>query len=351
MIQYKNPLPNGGVPFFADDFTFLQGMQMGFVNIMLDEYYNLAAQASPSGGRSLIMSGLNVVLSSVSVVSSISSGYVMLNEVLYYFGGGTDMSSTSIYIVPDTDSEEEFRQLEDQNTGVIKIQKKAKWQTSVPGDSVPFIFFNPLSSVYLKDLIFRASKRIGEIVALGNRGAISPLKGPSDIDWFIPTPATGSVPANAGKGKFSYDGFAVCNGKNGTPDLNGRFMVGYNTRDGDYASVGNAGPNPNPANYDLIENGKAVRLKTPAMPSHSHSGSAETGGVHSHGLWLSKAPGMTGGSGGVASSYQDGSHPLNGGINNGGAHGHSLQINSTGGDQPHENRPPYYTTLYIMRIG
>ena len=33
-----------------------------------------------------------------------------------------------------------------------------------------------------------------------------------------------------------------------------------------------------------------------------------------------------------------------------GEHNHSFQTNLTGGDQPHENRPPYYVLAYIIKL-
>jgi len=33
-----------------------------------------------------------------------------------------------------------------------------------------------------------------------------------------------------------------------------------------------------------------------------------------------------------------------------GSHSHTLNINNTGNDQAHENRPPFYAVYYIMRI-
>ena len=65
-------------------------------------------------------------------------------------------------------------------------------------------------------------------------------------------------------------GFAICDGANGTPDLRGRFVVGY-SGSGDYSAVGNTG-------------GSDSRTLTESnMPSHNHSGSiANNTNSHSH---------------------------------------------------------------------
>ena len=68
------------------------------------------------------------------------------------------------------------------------------------------------------------------------------------------------------------------------PNLSGRFIVGMDGRDpiaaggdADYQFVGNTGPNYGEYNgvdqtefYEIIEGGKRVRLRKPAMPEHNH---------------------------------------------------------------------------------
>ncbi|MBP5233986.1 MAG: tail fiber protein, partial [Planctomycetes bacterium] len=59
------------------------------------------------------------------------------------------------------------------------------------------------------------------------------------------------------------EGWALCNGQTvegqKTPDLSGRFVVGYDPKDGDYNAVGKTGGE------------KTHRLTVAEMPSHNHS--------------------------------------------------------------------------------
>ena len=131
----------------------------------------------------------------------------------------------------------------------------------------------------------------------------------------------GSVPVGtivlwSGAASDIPDGWALCNGSNGTPDLRGRFVVGYDSNDGDY-SVGNTGGE------------KTHKLTTSEMPSHNHSYSFK--GADLAGSWKNN-------------NYFYNQSEAYSGNNN------TKYTDSTGGNAAHENRPPYYTLCYIMRV-
>ena len=116
------------------------------------------------------------------------------------------------------------------------------------------------------------------------------------------------------------EGWALCNGQTvegqKTPNLSGRFVVGYSANDSDYNAVGKTGGE------------KTHKLTVSEMPSHSHSITMWGGDIaddwkQQNNLYL------------TYNKYN---------FNNG------RDTSSAGGDQPHENRPPYYTLCYIMRV-
>jgi len=145
-------------------------------------------------------------------------------------------------------------------------------------------------------------------------------------------------------------GWKLCDGSNGTPDLSGKFIVGYDSSNIDYNSVGKTG--------GLEE----VTLSIDELPSHTHTmtGSTASAGPHTH-------TGTTSSNGNHSHSYsrRTGSTTRTGSSNlqvsatslervntgSAGAHTHAINatINSTGGGQAHENRPPYYTIAFIMK--
>ena len=139
-------------------------------------------------------------------------------------------------------------------------------------------------------------------------------------------------------------GWAICNGQNGTPDLRNRFIVGA----GNSYNVGVTG------GFD------SVSLSESQIPSHTHSFSGSSS--HSHGI---NDPGHT-----HTMNFNQGNI-----ISSGGAFGlkdsgtanrintntTGISVNSqsvtisgntggTGGGQAHENRPPYYALMFIMKL-
>lgn len=136
-------------------------------------------------------------------------------------------------------------------------------------------------------------------------------------------------------------GWMLCDGSqrpDGTavPDLSGRFVVGYQAGSADYA-VGQVG-------------GEAKHsLSVEEMPNHSHTAAIDPAGEHSHTI-IGTSYGWA-----FYNSVQSGdtrADPIqNIPTSSAGQHAHSLTIAPTGGGQPHENRPPFYTLAYIIYVG
>ena len=111
-------------------------------------------------------------------------------------------------------------------------------------------------------------------------------------------------------------GWVLCNGSNSTPDLRGKFVVGYHDSNGDY-DVGDTG------------GAETVTLTEAQMPAHTHTATTKgTSGSHS---WTQFGAGRN-----------DWNYP---GENSRG----SATTASTGGGTAHENRPPFYALCYIMK--
>ncbi len=147
-----------------------------------------------------------------------------------------------------------------------------------------------------------------EIADTVQDGAITPEK---------LAPGVGAVPAGAilmwsGSIADIPKGWALCNGENGTPNLKDKFIVGASRDDGGTAKTTVKGA-------PLITGGEHQHTLTVAeMPSHRHSESGHA--------WA-------GALGGVDAVHR----PEN------------ALTGSTGGDQPHENCPPFYALAFIMK--
>ncbi len=119
-------------------------------------------------------------------------------------------------------------------------------------------------------------------------------------------------------GSIAPSGWALCNGANGTPDLRGKFVVGYNSSVTDYNATGKTG-------------GEAAHtLSVSEMPSHTHPykdrDGTDDGGSNVYG--------------GDQEADGDGTVRID----------YSRTTSPQGGDQAHENRPPYFVLAYIMKL-
>ena len=106
------------------------------------------------------------------------------------------------------------------------------------------------------------------------------------------------------------DGWVLCNGENGTPDLRDRFIVGSGNR----YSIGNTGGEDR------------VTLNIDQIPEHKHDAGTlvSLAAVNHYGV----------------KDLAD----FNGNV------GVSGSTGFTGGSKSHENRPPYYALAFIMKL-
>lgn len=195
------------------------------------------------------------------------------------------------------------------------------------------------------------------VAQFGNSGAVT-------FNWADLKPITGlklqSTPIGgiimwSGAVDAIPAGWLLCDGTNGTPNLSGRFIVGFSGTDPDYDGIGKTG------------GAKGVTLSEEQIPPHNHDGTANFP-AHTHNYkdrYLAE----------INSSQVA---PLNGGIENHGANiagsgdtdndnrylyyknavtesadaqSANLTTNNKGGGQAHENRPPYFTLAYIIYMG
>jgi len=136
-------------------------------------------------------------------------------------------------------------------------------------------------------------------------------------------------------------GWRLCDGGslNGvtTPDLRGRFVLGYN----DVALVSegtpydvNGGSNARVGaslSVGTVDGEATHQLTIPEMPSHNHTGTTDGSGTGTN--TVDAAVSLT----------------TNPAIYASGTHSHTFTTNSTGDGNRHNNLPPFYVLAYIMK--
>lgn len=270
--------------------------------MMIQSIIGEVAQLSSIGGENFILKGCELA------GGNVSDGWMVLGgEVVRFIGGPLD---AQVHI---TEQVETASYLEDINPVDGQGDEKDAYFTRTAS------FGNTGESVTdWADL-----KRIKPLIEIQN--AITPVG--AIVMW---SGSIGSIP----------QGWALCNGNNGTPNLSGRFIVGYDDGDADYDAIGKTG------------GAKQVQLTEAQMPQHNHPGSTNSAGAHTHGFQI-REDGQGVGSGPSLTKDTEGNDE---GYRqfvtaSAGSHSHSITTNNKGGNQPHENRPPYFTLAYIQYKG
>lgn len=247
------------------------------------------------------ISGANTIISGCNTVGgTVSDGVVFYQGEVLEFKGGAVQAQVRIF------QDSESREFE---SGETKIVYKKRWMGfgSSGGNIQWSSFTRPKSTKELTaDMAAFNSIPVGAIMM-----------------WAGTTP-----PAK----------WALCNGANGTPDLRSRFVVGYNPGEGDYDAIGKTG------------GAKTVTLTEAQMPAHNHLANTNHAGAHTHAL-PKPVPSPGGSLSNNLSNSNNIGHSNVTATSSGGGHSHSINMQDTGGDQAHENRPPYYTLAFIQFKG
>lgn len=185
--------------------------------------------------------------------------------------------------------------------------------------------------------------RIGDSAVLSVEGAVE-VQELRFADGSVQTTAlattTAGVPSGVivmWSGNTPPAGWALCDGVNGTPDLRGRFVVGFDPAVDDYDQPGNLSGGG--ASQGETGGADSVVLTLVQMPSHNHGNRVTSGYMNS----TSAANTYPAGNTYAASSFR-------GMRNTGYNHTNTNEITYSGGGQGHENRPPFYVLAYIVKL-
>lgn len=244
------------------------------MNFMQDMTFLTAQLSAVAGDGLLILSGC------VDSGLSVTSGYVLINGEILPFAGGAKQNT--VYI------EEVRRDVDASGYHFSQVYKIRTVKFGLGTGQQNWGDFVPVAT----------NKALANAIAKINM-QLQSLKG-------IPA---GIIVMWSGSPAAIPTGWALCDGVQSPVNLSGRFIVGYNSSDDDYDTIGSTGGS------------KQVTLTVGQMPAHTHAG----------------VPFKTGNNdrGGESSNYS---------LDNDG------DTASAGQGQPHENRPPYYVLAYIIKL-
>lgn len=159
-----------------------------------------------------------------------------------------------------------------------------------------------------------------------------------------------------GKGYNDYSGWYLCDGRNGAPDLRGRFLVGHDSQYIDYNQIGKTGglnkyeltldELPAHNHYDTGHSHK-INIKTTNNGAHYHTIDDKytkcCNRGHDHSVSGSYSYEVTR----TVYSSENGEHyhKVEGNVETA-----KSTLSFTGQNKEHENRPPYYVVSYIIYL-
>jgi microcystin-dependent protein len=132
-------------------------------------------------------------------------------------------------------------------------------------------------------------------------------------------------------GTTAPEGWALCNGQNGTPNLQGRFIFGLNPAGGKHAKVPGADYNQ----LNGVGGNQIHQLTAGEMPSHTHPYDdayyAEAWGPNKR--WGNRLAGSNKGADGDNAVWTA-----------------RWNTEPVGGNEVHNTMPPYYILAFIMKL-
>lgn len=261
-------------------------MTTNILNAMQNAY-NIFNALGNLAGNFTIISGC------VETGSIVSDGVVFINGEVLVFKGGTKISK--VRIVENTESKE----FEDGSTKTVIFKRFVEFGTGVDA-----IDWSKFKRYYPYNAINKEVKWVGR--------SVTQEELPNN--WYI------------------------ADGNNGTDNILGRFIVGYDSNQVEFNAVGK------------IDGEKEHKLTIEELAAHSHSGITDSNGSHNHDY--TQEPQFNNGNSVLVSGGELGmwAGKTTKSTSSNGNHNHQFDTNTTGEGTPHNNLPPYIVMIPIQFV-
>ncbi|MBE7671606.1 hypothetical protein F7647_10520 [Tenacibaculum piscium] len=263
------------------------------------------------------LAGDKTIISGCEVIGNqITNGFIYLDGELLEFRGGIKQNTVVII------QEETKVTFEDKTKKPVYFTRYVTF--GVSGNSIPWSNFKHIDNlIVLSNQVKKLEKELAEI---------------KPIFKEIKYVGTSVTQAELQRGWF------IANGQNGTDNILGRMLVGYDANQTEFNTIGKKGGE------------KTHQLTTSELPSHQHEGRTRSAGSHNHDVMDGSGGSGTGSvlDGGGNFAGQDRKRAFVSGdglIKDSGSHIHHFTTDSEGNNKPHNNLPPYIVALPIQFIG
>lgn len=286
----------GGFPLTQDTMEFIQ-----------KSYNDVLGVFTGIAGKYIILTGLTE-----TTPNNFTNGWVIVDGEIVPFVGGIGQPSV---VVTQTTENYTFR---DNSVHPVIIQRVAGFAVS---GGTPFTSFVRLSLTGLKTYIDTVNVTANTALTIANT-ALAGTISPGMILMWSGNPA--SVPT----------GWRLCDGLDGRPNLKGKFIVGFSATTGTYTMGATGGA----ASIQLATNQMPTHTHTISDPGHNHANGAFQYLLQSNGVNTIHDVDSTSGEPNLVSKGAIASKTT------------GITLGNAGGNIAHENRPPYYTLAYIIKV-
>ena len=228
----------------------------------------------------------NIRLTTTSTGVTIGGGIFIPDNKAIHLGNAA--GSGDLRIFHDTQNS----YIDDEGTGALQLRTVNGTAINLIGGGnaatdymARFVKDNAVTLYYNKNIKFATTTNGVKVTGgiqdkdgqLGTSGQVLSSTG-TELDWVDSSIPSGGIILWSGAANAIPSGWYLCNGSNGTPDLRGRFVVGYSDTDGDY-DVGDTGG----AKTDTVNISVSGTTSTdsPAANGNSYNG-ATIGNLNRH---------------------------------------------------------------------